>query len=33
METTLEYIDKRYEWVIDLDIEACFDTASHDKLI
>ena len=30
---TLEYINEGYDWVIDLDIEAYFDTVNHDKLI
>ena len=30
---TLEYLNEGYEWVIDLDIEAYFDTVNHDKLI
>ena len=33
MERTLEYLNDGYEWVIDLDIEAYFDTVNHDKLI
>ena len=33
MERTLEYLNAGYEWVIDLDIEAYFDTVNHDKLI
>ena len=33
MERTLEYLNEGYEWVIDLDIEAYFDTVNHDKLI
>jgi len=30
---TLDYLNERYEWVIDLDIEAYFDMVNHDKLI
>lgn len=30
---TLEFLNEGYEWVIDLDIEAYFDTVNHDKLI
>ena len=30
---TLEYLNDGYEWVVDLDIEAYFDTVNHDKLI
>ena len=30
---TLYYLNEGYEWVIDLDIEAYFDTVNHDKLI
>lgn len=30
---TLDYLNEGYEWVIDLDIEAYFDTVNHDKLI
>lgn len=33
IERTLEYLNDGYEWVIDLDIEAYFDTVNHDKLI
>ncbi len=33
MNKVLEYINEGYEWVIDLDIEAYFDTVNHDKLI
>lgn len=33
IERTLEYLNEGYEWVIDLDIEAYFDTVNHDKLI
>ena len=33
MERTLEYLNEGYEWVVDLDIEAYFDTVNHDKLI
>ena len=33
MERTLEYLNEGFEWVIDLDIEAYFDTVNHDKLI
>lgn len=33
MERTLDYLNEGYEWVIDLDIEAYFDTVKHDKLI
>lgn len=33
MMRTLDYLNKGYEWVIDLDIEAYFDTVNHDKLI
>lgn len=28
---TLDYLNEGYEWVIDLDIEAYFDTVNHDK--
>ena len=28
-----DYLNEGYEWVIDLDIEAYFDTVNHDKLI
>jgi len=28
-----EYIDKGYEWVVDIDLEQYFDTVNHDKLI
>ena len=31
IERTLEYLNEGYEWVIDLDIEAYFDTVNHDK--
>lgn len=31
--STLDYLNEGYEWVIDLDIEAYFDTVNHDKLI
>ena len=31
IEKTLEYLNEGYEWVIDLDIEAYFDTVNHDK--
>lgn len=30
---TLDYLNEGYEWVIDLDIEAYFDTVNHDRLI
>ena len=30
---TLTYLNEGYEWVVDLDIEAYFDTVNHDKLI
>lgn len=30
---TLDYLNEGYEWVINLDIEAYFDTVNHDKLI
>lgn len=30
---TLAYLNDGYEWVVDLDIEAYFDTVNHDKLI
>lgn len=30
---TFDYLNEGYEWVIDLDIEAYFDTVNHDKLI
>lgn len=30
---TLDYLNEGFEWVIDLDIEAYFDTVNHDKLI
>lgn len=33
MERTLEYLNEGFEWVVDLDIEAYFDTVNHDKLI
>ena len=33
MMKTLEHLNNGYEWVIDLDIEAYFDTVNHDKLI
>ncbi|WP_290079325.1 reverse transcriptase domain-containing protein [Lactobacillus taiwanensis] len=33
MEQVLEYLDERYQWGIDLDIEKYFDTVNHDKLI
>ena len=33
MNKVLEYLNEGYEWVIDLDIEAYFDTVNHDKLI
>lgn len=33
MMKTLEYLNEGYEWVIDLDIEAYFDTVNQDKLI
>ena len=33
MERTLGYLNEGSEWVIDLDIEAYFDTVNHDKLI
>lgn len=33
IEKTLEYLNEGYEWVIDLDIEAYFDTVNQDKLI
>ena len=33
IERTLDYLNEGYEWVIDLDIEAYFDTVNHDKLI
>ena len=33
MERVLEYLNKGYEWVVDLDIEKYFDTVNHDKLI
>ena len=29
----LEYLNKGYDWVVDLDIEKYFDTVNHDKLI
>lgn len=29
----LEYLNKGYEWVIDIDIERFFDKVNHDKLI
>ena len=33
IEEVLEYLNKGYQWVIDLDIEKYFDTVNHDKLI
>lgn len=33
MDMTLAYLNEGCEWVIDLDIEAYFDTVNHDKLI
>lgn len=33
LERTLEYLNEGREWVIDMDIEAYFDTVNHDKLI
>lgn len=33
MMRTLDYLNEGFEWVIDLDIEAYFDTVNHDKLI
>ena len=33
MERTLEYLNEGFEWMVDLDIEAYFDTVNHDKLI
>ena len=33
MMRTLDYLNEGYEWVIDLVIEAYFDTVNHDKLI
>ena len=33
MMRTLDHLNEGYEWVIDLDIEAYFDTVNHDKLI
>lgn len=33
LEKTLEYLNEGFEWVIDMDIEAYFDTVNHDKLI
>lgn len=30
---TLDYLNEGYEWVVDLDVEAYFDTVNHDKLI
>lgn len=33
LERTLDYLNEGYEWVIDMDIEAYFDTVNHDKLI
>lgn len=30
---TLDYLNEGYEWVVDLDIEAYFDTVNYDKLI
>ena len=32
-EATATEIIQETEWVIDMDIEACFDTVNHDKLI
>ena len=33
MMRNLDYLNEGYEWVIDLDIEAYFDTVIYDKLI
>ena len=33
LEKTLEYLNEGFEWVVDMDIEAYFDTVNHDKLI
>lgn len=33
LERTLEYLNEGCEWIIDMDIEAYFDTVNHDKLI
>ena len=33
IEKTLDYLNEGCEWVVDLDIEAYFDTVNHDKLI
>ena len=33
MERTIGYLNEGFEWVVDLDIEAYFDTVNHDKLI
>ena len=33
VERTLDYLNEGCEWVIDMDIEAYFDTVNHDKLI
>ena len=33
MNKVLEYLNEKFEWVIDLDIEKYFDTVNHDKLI
>ena len=33
IEKTLKYMNEGYTWIIDLDIEAYFDTINHDKAI
>lgn len=33
MGEVLGYLNARYEWIVDLDIEKFFDTVNHDKLI
>lgn len=29
----LEYLNEGYEWIVDIDLERCFDTVNQDKLI
>ena len=29
----LEYLNDRYEWIVDIDLEKFFDTVNQDKLI